>query len=71
MHCIAEHFLLLYIKSKTIKCISAGQKYKNPVVRVLTEIRVAVAFYPQFTPISIIFMGRAEDLTVVILPDLT
>ena len=35
--------------------------------RVLTKIRVAVVFYPQVILISIIFMGRAEYLTVVIL----
>jgi len=49
--------------------MSGRPKYKNPVVRILTKVRVAVAFYPQFIPISIIFMGRAEGLTVI-LPDL-
>lgn len=34
-------------------------------------IRVAVVFYPQFIPISIIFIGTTEYLTVIILSHLT
>lgn len=44
---------------------------KNTKVRVLIKIRVAAAFYPQFIPISMLFIGRTEYLPVIILPHLT
>lgn len=62
---------MLYIKPKAVKRMSGWQKIRTPIVRVLIKIRVAVSFYPQFIPIAMTFMGRAECLTVIILPHLT
>lgn len=58
-----------YGKFKAVKCMSGEQTVRTPRVRVL--IRVAAAFYPQFVPMSMIFIGGAEYLPVILLPHLT
>lgn len=37
------------------------------MIRVLTKVRIAVAFYPPFISISVTSVGRAEYLTAIIL----